>query len=91
MLRESSIAEGVLSKWGKYRALVDGPVDARVGEMAFEVQDEDQEDALRVYETGAYEVVRCSISVSTGEKPLKGCTFRYVGLLGTRNHRAIMI
>lgn len=38
---------------------------------------EDHEDALRKYETNAYEVVRCTILTNFGE--VKGCTFRFIG------------
>ena len=79
VLRDASVTGGVLSKWGGYKALVDGPADARVDGMAFEVWDEEQEDTLRVYETEAYEVVRCCIDVGGGKKRLRGCTFRNVG------------
>jgi hypothetical protein len=38
---------------------------------------EEHEDALRRYETCAYEVVRCLIEMD-GMR-VKGCTFRFVG------------
>jgi hypothetical protein len=37
----------------------------------------EHEDALRLYETGDYEVVRCAMEFD--ERMVQGCTFRFVG------------
>ncbi|MCJ1474785.1 hypothetical protein MMC13_003445 [Lambiella insularis] len=78
VLKGARVAGGVLTRWGDYKALVDGPADAWVDGVAFEVRDQEQEDALRVYETEAYEVVRCGISVDGSGGRVQGCTFRHV-------------
>jgi hypothetical protein len=51
----------------------------RVYGYGFLVQDKEAEDALRYYETGAYEVVRCEIYLETngGVNMVKGLTFRF--------------
>lgn len=72
-----------LGTWGgKYNALVDGPEEAEVPGMAFEVRTQEHEEVLRSYETCAYEVVRCSIVLEGGVGgAVMGCTFRFVGRL----------
>ncbi|KAI4148223.1 MAG: hypothetical protein L6R39_002850 [Caloplaca ligustica] len=72
----ASIMGGVLRTWGhKYKALVDGPADARVDGFAYRVESSEQEGCLRHRETEAYEVVRCRISMSSDE--IQGLTFRF--------------
>lgn len=44
---------------------------------AYQVISEEHEDALRKYETSAYEVVRCLIEMNS--VIVEGCTFRFVG------------
>ncbi|CAH0052271.1 unnamed protein product [Clonostachys solani] len=73
---------GRLGTWaGKYKALVDDFGGGKVHGHGFLVQDKEAEDALRYYETGAYEVVRCDIYLETpeGGNMIKGLTFRYIG------------
>ena len=69
-----------LRTWaGKYKALVGGePLDAVEGK-AWLVQDEEQEDALRMFETEAYEVVRCEIEILQSGGKVAGLTFRFAG------------
>ena len=65
---------------GKYNALIDDPCgNGRVLGSAYKVMSKEHEDFLRLYETDAYEVVRCDISIDTAIVP--GCTFRYIGEL----------
>ncbi|KAI0545604.1 hypothetical protein F4679DRAFT_599344 [Xylaria curta] len=74
---DASVQGGVLKTWGgKYKALVDCPGGIVHG-AAFLVEDKDQEDTLRCYETEKYEVVRCELDM--GDKKVKGLTFRFVG------------
>ncbi|KAI1744675.1 hypothetical protein F4680DRAFT_233339 [Xylaria scruposa] len=75
--KDASIQGGILNMWGgKYKALIDRPGSIVHG-AAFLVQDQDQEDTLRCYETEKYEVVRCEIDM--GKEKIKGLTFRFVG------------
>ena len=62
---------------GKYKALVDGPEMSRIKGSAYQVMSEEHEDALRKYESEAYEVVRCIIEMNG--TTVEGCTFRFVG------------
>jgi hypothetical protein len=81
MLYEAVIHLGKLRKWGgKYKALVDCPGSCVHG-WAYEVVSQEQEDALRVYETAKYEVVRVEILYRSehGGKDVWGCTFRFAG------------
>lgn len=67
-----------LRSWqGKYRAVVDGDSDEWVDGSAFLVESQDHEDKLRVFETNAYEVVRCDIQMRN--KVQAGLVFRYCG------------
>jgi hypothetical protein len=78
---EAKVRGGLLTTWaGKYRALVDataGQAGAVVEGKVFLVWDAEQEHELRVYETDAYEVVRCEIEMEGGVR--RGLTFRFVG------------
>ena len=59
-LTSAYVEGGALRSWGRrYKALVDGPPTSRVDGAAFLVVSKEHEDALRLYETKAYEVVRC--------------------------------
>lgn len=73
------IQGGQIKTWaGKYKALVDAPDSmTEVYGSAFLVQDREQEDSLRFYETDKYEVVRCRIISDYGV--LLGLTFRFGG------------
>jgi hypothetical protein len=62
---------------GKYNALVNGLETSCIRGSAYQVMSEEHEDALRKYETSAYEVVRCVIEMK--EATVEGCTFRFVG------------
>jgi hypothetical protein len=79
VLQEASVMGGKMEIWGngKYNALVDGPETRCVKGSAYQVMSEEHEDALRKYETSAYEGVRCLIKI--GGATVKGCTFRFVG------------
>ncbi|KAJ3537320.1 hypothetical protein NM208_g6360 [Fusarium decemcellulare] len=72
------IVGGVMKSWGKYNALIDDSDAANILHgKAFLVENKDQEDTLRVYETDAYEVVRCCIEMEAGES-VNGLTFRFI-------------
>ena len=77
ILRAAKIKGGILRGWGagKYRALVDGPIEAAIKGSAYHVTSFDHEESLCFYETERYEVVRCSIEMEGGEI-VKGLTFR---------------
>ncbi|KAF2483289.1 hypothetical protein BDY17DRAFT_310330 [Neohortaea acidophila] len=78
-LRPARVAGAKLTIWGnKYKALVDGNEEDVVEGWAFLVKSELHEEALRSYETSAYEVVRCRIICGAGcdGEVLLGCTFR---------------
>ncbi|SMR48119.1 unnamed protein product [Zymoseptoria tritici ST99CH_1A5] len=85
-LRPTKVFGGKLVSWGgKYKALVDdsssvtpyaGAMANAVEGSAYLVQSECREDSLRIYETKAYEVVRCLIEFADGSEIL-GCTFRF--------------
>lgn len=61
---------------GKYLVLVDADECSVVDGWAYQVQNQDQEDSLRVYETGKYEVVRCTMKFEDDEDLIHGLTFR---------------
>lgn len=63
--------------WGPYRASVDGTDEEVVQGRMFIVQSEQQEELLSFYETGAYEVVECEITV--GGRAVRGRIFRWAG------------
>lgn len=70
--------------WGPYKALVDGPRDAIVEGLAYEVETEADAKKLAHYETSAYEVVPCRIrfgfaSDDHESKTIFGSTFAYAG------------
>ncbi|PNP59087.1 hypothetical protein THARTR1_01335 [Trichoderma harzianum] len=76
--KRARIRRGKLSTWGgKYLALVDADEDSTVDGCAYQVKDQNQEDSLRVYETGKYEAVRCTMELLDGDgRFLQGLTFR---------------
>ena len=77
VLIPANVSGAALTSWNeKYRALVDEPPNSTVSGVAFKISSEEQECALRRYETEAYEVVRCNIQ--TTETQLRGLTFRSV-------------
>lgn len=74
-LEAAEITGGTIMTWNKkYKALVDGMDDIRG--HAVLIDDQEQEEALRIYESSVYEVVRCSITMATGV--FLGLTFRFV-------------
>ena len=74
----ASTKGGILRSWGrKYKALVDGPADARVDGFAYKVETAEHEEYLRFRETEAYEVVRCRINLE-GVEEVQGLTFRFI-------------
>ncbi|OBT39535.1 hypothetical protein VE00_09623 [Pseudogymnoascus sp. WSF 3629] len=79
ILYDASVLGAKMESWGngKYKALVNGPEDSCVQGSAYQVMSEEDEDALRKYETDAYEVVRCLIKVDG--TAVQGCTFRFIG------------
>ncbi|KAK0716046.1 hypothetical protein B0H67DRAFT_666587, partial [Lasiosphaeris hirsuta] len=78
MYVKSRVLGGKLVTWdGKYEGLVDSEGDFVWG-WSFEVEDRDQEDALRCYETGRYEVVRCIAQIGGPTRLSRALTFRFV-------------
>ena len=76
-LRPAVLMDGRVRTWaGKYKALVDEP-GAMVCGVAYACTSVDQEDALRVYEGDAYEVVAARMVVDGME--IVGSTFRFAG------------
>lgn len=60
----------------KYLALVDADEYSKVDGWAYQVKNQNEEDSLRVYETGVYEVVRCTVKLMYEEVMVQGLTFR---------------
>ncbi|KAL2064458.1 hypothetical protein VTL71DRAFT_4952 [Oculimacula yallundae] len=81
VLYEANVTGGKMETWGngKYNALVNGEESIRVHGWAYQVMSEEHEDALRKYETEAYEVVKCEIEMDG--KTVQGRTFRFVGAI----------
>ncbi|KAF4959258.1 hypothetical protein FSARC_10774 [Fusarium sarcochroum] len=76
--RSAKIRGGVLKARGQYKALVDDQKGLGVLHgKAFLVENMEQEAILRIYETKAYEVVRCSIEMEGGDS-INGLTFRLI-------------
>ncbi|XMA20861.1 hypothetical protein WAI453_013652 [Rhynchosporium graminicola] len=67
--RLASVKGGKMEIWGngKYNALINGSEDSRIDGWAYMVISEEYEDALRKYETEAYEVVKCEIEMEGNE------------------------
>lgn len=76
-LQKAVVFGGRLTTWGAYRALIDGEAGDSVKGAALLIQSQAWEDALRAYETSAYEVVRCKIHLDSGVA-VHGRTFRFV-------------
>ncbi|MCJ1248252.1 hypothetical protein MMC30_005469 [Trapelia coarctata] len=73
-LLPATISGGVVKTWvGKYKALFNEPAEAVLQGSAFRVESREHEQELLFYETEKYEVVRCTITLSTGEA-IQGCT-----------------
>jgi hypothetical protein len=80
LLVPASISSGRVEIWqDKYNALVDGPSTSCVDGSAYRVTTKEREEALLLYETEKYEVVRCSILMESGR--VRGLTFRFAGSL----------
>jgi hypothetical protein len=79
VLHKAGVTGGKMETWGngKYNALVDGPESSRINGWAYQVRSEEHEDALRKYETAAYEVVKCEIEMDGNT--IQGCIFRFAG------------
>ncbi len=80
-LRNAQLVGYSLAWWGQYRALVDGPPGNIVTGSVFLVPSKEDEDRLAYYETDAYEVKPCAISVNDDQEPrtATGKTFKYAG------------
>ena len=80
-LTPTSISGGTIKSWqGKYKALVDGADDDYVHGSAYKVvASKEHEEALMLYETQEYEVVRCRITMA--DHSVQGLTFRFAGSL----------
>ena len=76
VLQKAYVKGAEVKMMGRYKALVDSDVEARVDGWAFLVENEGQELKLRVYETRMYEVVRCDIWLVGEGGVVKGLTFR---------------
>ena len=80
LLVPANISRGMVKTWqDKYNALVDGASTESVHGLAYRVTTKEREEALLLYETEKYEVVRCSIMMESGM--VQGLTFRFVGSL----------
>lgn len=81
ILKPAHVTGGVLRKTcgGKYLALVDGAATDRVSGFAYKVTTREREEALRIYETEVYEVVRCAITIKGEEGIVRGLSFRFIG------------
>lgn len=79
LLVPAKISSGMVKIWQeKYRALVDGAPTSCVRGSTYKVTTKEREEALLLYETEKYEVVRCSIMMESGT--VQGLTFRFAGL-----------
>jgi hypothetical protein len=80
LLIPGEISDGRLRTWGgKYNALIDEPGSTVTGWTCM-VDDEAQEEALRMYETDAYEVVECAIRLQGAvQGVVQGYTFHWAG------------
>ena len=76
------VTGAIIKKWrSKYNALLDsdGAETACVDGWAYLVRTEGHEEALRLYETENYQIVRCTISMQGRSDTVKGLTFKFVG------------
>ncbi|OTA01314.1 hypothetical protein A9Z42_0016260 [Trichoderma parareesei] len=76
--KSARIQRGRLTLLGeKYLALVDADQESVVDSWAYQVKSQAEEDSLRVYETGKYEVVRCTMEfIGEDVSSVQGLTFR---------------
>ena len=76
LLVPATISRGIVRKWQhKYNALVNGASTDHVHGSAYRVTTKEREEALLLYETEKYEVVRCSLMMESGI--VEGLTFRF--------------
>lgn len=80
LLVPAKISRGMVKIWqDRYSALIDGASTSYVPSSAYRVTTKEREEALLLYETEKYEVVRCSIMMESGT--VQGLTFRFAGTL----------
>lgn len=81
LYRSARIRCAKMRSWqGKYKAVIHGEEDYVVDGGAFLVEDAEQEDSLRFFETDMYEVVRCQIEMLDGQQDVvPGLVFRFCG------------
>ncbi|KAF1734920.1 hypothetical protein CRV24_003838 [Beauveria bassiana] len=73
------LSRALLTSWaGKYRGVVDGGPDDKVQGVVYWVKSREEEEALRIYETAKYEVVRCGVHVEEEMDACMGLTFRLI-------------
>ncbi|KAM0743897.1 hypothetical protein ACQRIT_001211 [Beauveria bassiana] len=73
------LSKAILTMWaGKYRGVVDGGPDDKVQGVVYWVKSREEEEALRIYETAKYEVVRCGFHVGEEMDARMGLTFRLI-------------
>ena len=74
----ATVKGGVIRRWrNKDNALIDDGSSAYTSGWAYLLQTEEHEEALRLYETENYEIVRCLITMEG--KEVWGLTFKFVG------------
>ncbi|KAI5922300.1 hypothetical protein F4810DRAFT_711664 [Camillea tinctor] len=81
VMRPAKIVGYSLTKWGDYKALIDGEMGEEVSGMAYEVTSPQHEYQLAYYETNAYDLAPCFIDFTDGQEPTRvlGSTFKYAG------------
>lgn len=86
IMRPASLIGYSCKMWGPYPALVEGPPDAVVYGVTYEVKSQDVAARLAYYETTAYEEHACTIYLEGGEK-VSGVTFKWRGNADDENLR----
>lgn len=81
ILRPAKLVGYSLKLWGPYPALIDGPPEAVVQGMVYEVKSEKHGARLADYETNAYAPAACRIHFTDDEEPIEtnGTIFKYAG------------
>lgn len=80
LYKAARIYGGRLTKWAnKYLGIVDSAAIDAVDGYAYLVESQNDEEALRIYETSKYEVVRCTIKFKEDGSVVPGLTFRIMG------------
>ncbi|ATY63520.1 oxidoreductase domain containing [Cordyceps militaris] len=76
--KPAEVSGATMTMWAnKYRGLVDSDQDDTVEGVVYLVRSHEEEEALRIYATAKYEVVRCLIRLSSEPKSrMAGLTFR---------------